>query len=210
MTTISITDDHQIFRQSLSELLTKQGFKVIAAAANGKQFLEQLESRLPDLAILDIAMPEMDGREATLKALQKFPDLKILILSSFGDEKYYYQMVQAGVKGFVLKNAGINELKQAIIEIVNGGSWFSNELLQKVISSLNKKPSPENKVKLSDRELEVLNLICKGFTAEKIAEELNLSQETIRTHRSNLLSKTGCANAPALVMYAIKNKIVEI
>jgi DNA-binding NarL/FixJ family response regulator len=210
MITITIADDHQIFRESLSELFTKQGFKVLGTAANGKQLLALLEKSIPDVVIMDISMPEMDGFEATQKAVEKYPGIKILTLSSFGDEKYYYQMVQAGVKGFVLKNAGINELKLAITEIAHGGSWFSNDLLQKVISSLNKKSPKEGNLKLTDRELEVLNLICKGFTAEKIAEELCLSQETIRTYRANLLSKTNCHNAPALVIYAIKNQLIEI
>jgi DNA-binding NarL/FixJ family response regulator len=210
MITITIADDHQIFRESLSELLSKQGFKVLGTAANGKQLLVLLEKSIPDVVIMDISMPEMDGYEASMKAIEKYPGIKILTLSSFGDEKYYYEMVQAGVKGFVLKNAGIHELKQAITEIGEGGSWFSNDLLQKVISSLNKKSPKESSLKLTDRELEVLNLICKGYTAEKIAEELCLSQETIRTHRANLLSKTSCHNAPALVMYAIKNKLIEI
>jgi len=210
MTTIIIVDDHQIFRESLVELLTKQGFKIIGSAGNGKQLLSLLESITPDLVIMDIAMPEMDGYEASQKALEKYPDLKILTLSSFGDEKYYYQMVQAGVKGFVVKNAGINELKQAIYEIVAGGSWFSKKKKKKVISSLNKKPATDNTSKLTEREIEVLDFICKGLTAEKMAEELCLSTETVRTHRANLLSKTGCSNAPALVMYAIKNKLIEI
>lgn len=119
-------------------------------------------------------------------------------------------MVQAGVKGFVVKNAGINELKQALTEIYEGGNWFSAELLQNVMYSLNQKSVEDNKAKLSDRETEVLKLICKGLTAEKIAEQLNLSHDTIRTYRANLLAKTECPNAPALVMYAIKNKIIEI
>jgi len=210
MITIIVVDDHKIFRESLAELLTKQGFKVIGTAGNGKELLSLLETALPDIVIMDISMPEMDGYEASKRAIEKYPELKILTLSSFGDEKYYYQMVQAGVKGFVLKDSGIREVKQAILEIAGGGSWFSNELLQKVITSLNKKPLIESANKLTEREMEVLNLICKGLTAEKIGEELNLSQETIRTHRASLLSKTGCSNAPALVMYAIKNKLIEI
>jgi len=104
----------------------------------------------------------------------------------------------------------INELKQAIIEIPNGGSWFSNELLQNVIYSMNKKMSDENKIKLTECEIEVLKLVCKGLTAEKIGEELCLSFDTIRTYRANLLSKTECNNTADLVMYAIKNKIIEI
>jgi len=210
MANIIIVDDHQIFRESLAELLTHLGFKIIAQAGSGVQLMELLNDHKPDIILMDISMPEMDGHEATKNALAKFPDLKILTLSSFGDERYYYQMVSAGVKGFVLKDSGINELRQAINEILNGGSWFSSELLQKVIISLNKKTENDTKSKFSPRELEVLNFICKGFTAEQIADELNLSYDTIKTHRSNLLSKTSCNNAPALVIYAIKNKIIEI
>jgi len=210
MITLIVVDDHQIFRESLCELLGKQGYKILASAKNGLQFLPLLEKHQPDVVIMDIDMPEMDGYHAAKKALQDYPDLKILTLSGYGDEKYYYQMVEAGVKGFVLKNAGINELRQAITDIAGGGSWFSSELLQKVIVSMTKKNTDENKTKLSERELEVLRLICNGLTAEKIGEQLCLSQETIRTHRANLLAKTGCSNAPALVMYAIKNKLIEI
>ncbi|HAN76365.1 MAG TPA: DNA-binding response regulator [Bacteroidales bacterium] len=210
MTTLFIVDDHKIFRESLAELMTKQGFKVIGMAGNGKQLLELLDKSIPDLVIMDIAMPEMDGCEAAKIAMEKYPNLKILTLSSFGDEKYYYLMINAGVKGFVLKNAGINEVKQAATEILEGGSWFSAELMKSVINSMNKKTTTDASVKLSERELEVLKLICKGLTAEKIAEELNLSHETIRTYRANLLSKTGCSNAPALVLYAIKNRIIEL
>lgn len=210
MTTLYIVDDHKIFRESLAELMSKQGFKVIGMAGNGKQLLDLLDKSIPDLVIMDIAMPEMDGCEAAKIAMEKYPNLKILTLSSFGDEKYYYLMINAGVKGFVLKNAGINEVKQAATEILEGGSWFSAELMKSVINSMNKKASPDTSVKLSEREQEVLKLICKGLTAEKIAEELNLSHETIRTYRANLLSKTGCSNAPALVLYAIKNRIIEL
>lgn len=210
MIRIILADDHQIFRESLSDLLTKQGFQILGTAKNGLQLLGLLEKNVPDIVIMDISMPEMDGCEAAKIAVEKYPDIKILTLSSFGDEKYYYLMIKAGVKGFVLKNSGINELRHAITEIVEGGSWFSNELIQKVILSLNKKPTEDSGVKLTEREIEVLNLICKGYTAERMAEELCLSHETIRTYRANLLSKTGCNNAPSLVMYAIKNKIIEV
>lgn len=209
MISIIIVDDHQIFRESLAELLVKQGFNVLALARNGKEFLDLLHQYTPEIVVMDISMPEMDGYEATKQALAKFPDLKIIILSSHSDQKYYYQMVQAGAKGFIVKNAGINELKLAIQEVAGGGSWFSSELLQSIIYSMNK-DKVEDKIKLTERELEVLQYICKGYTAERIAEELHLSQETIRTYRANLLAKTECPNAPALVMYAIKHKLIEI
>ncbi len=210
MNTLIIADDHQIFRDSLIEILSKQGFKIVGTAANGAQLLKLLENTKPDLVITDISMPEMDGCEAAQKSLQKYPDLKILTLSSFGDEKYYYQMVAAGVKGFVLKNSGINELHKAIVEIINGGSWFSNELLQKVITSFKKKTETNVTDKFSERELEVLHLICRGLHIEQIATDLNISTDSVKAYRNDLLTITKCSNVPALVMYAIRNKIIEV
>jgi DNA-binding NarL/FixJ family response regulator len=170
--------------------------------------LELLEKHNPDLIVMDISMPIMDGVEAAKKAIEKYPDLKILTLSSFGDEKYYYKMVEAGVKGFVLKNSGISELEHAIQEVYSGGNWFSNELLQKVIINIGKPPSKETD--FSDREIEVLKFVCDGLTNDQIAEKIHLSPDTVKWHRNNLLSKTGCNNTAALIIYAIKRKIIEI
>ncbi|HEY4786994.1 MAG TPA: response regulator transcription factor [Bacteroidales bacterium] len=209
MIKILLADDHKIFRESLRKLLAAEGIaEVIAEAGDGKQLLDILEKHNPDLVLMDISMPVMDGIESTKKALEKYPDLKILTLSSFGDEKYYYKMVEAGVKGFVLKNSGISELEQAIKEVASGGSWFSNELLQKVIISISKSPSKENEI--SDRESEVLKFICDGLTNDQIAEKIHLSPDTVKWHRNNLLTKTGCNNTAALVLYSIKNKLIEI
>lgn len=209
MIKVILADDHKIFRESLRKMLVSEGIAdVIAEAGNGMQFLELLEKFNPDLVIMDISMPVLDGVETTKRALQKYPQLKILTLSSFGDEKYYFKMVEAGVKGFVIKSSGISELEQAITEIYEGGCWFSNELLRKVIVNIGKSPSKE--LEVSDRELETLKLICDGLTNDQIAEKLHLSPETVKWHRNNLLSKTGCSNTAALVMYGIKNGLIEI
>ncbi len=209
MIKVVLADDHKIFRESLRKMLVSEGIaEVIAEAGNGMQLLELLEEYNPDLVIMDISMPLLDGVETTKRALQKNPQLKILTLSSFGDEKYYFKMVEAGVKGFVIKSSGISELEQAITEIYEGGCWFSNELLRKVIVNIGKAPSKD--LEVSDRELETLKLICDGFTNDQIAEKLHLSPETVKWHRNNLLSKTGCNNTAALVMYAIKNALIEI
>lgn len=209
MIKVILADDHKIFRESLRKMLvSEQIADVLAEAGDGKQLLDLLEKYTPDVVIMDISMPVMDGVETTKKALQKNPQLKILTLSSFGDEKYYYKMVEAGVKGFVIKSSGISELEQAITEIYDGGCWFSNELLRKVIVNIGKSPAKE--MEISDREIETLKLICDGLTNDQIAEKLHLSPETIKWHRNNLLSKTGCNNTAALVMYAIKNGLIEI
>jgi DNA-binding NarL/FixJ family response regulator len=200
-----------MFRESLRKILTiEKVAEVLAEASNGVELLELLDQYRPDIILMDIAMPAMDGIEATKKALEKQPDVKVLTLSSFGDEKYYFSMVEAGAKGFVLKNSGLIELQNAIAEIAKGGSWFSTELIQKVIVNLNAKPKKAKTSIISEREIEILRHICEGLTNEQIAEKINLSIDTVKWHRANILSKTGCSNTAGLVIYAIKNKLIEI
>ncbi len=211
MIKLIITDDHTMFRESMSKMLALKNIaEVIAEAANGRELLALLDDHKPDLVLMDIAMPEMDGIEATKKAIEKQPGLKVLTLSSFGDEQYYFNMVNAGAKGFVLKNASIVELEKAIKEVAKGGSWFSSELLQKVILNISSKTKKQIESDLSPRELEILKLICENLSNEQIADKVNLSYDTVKWHRANILSKTGCNNAVGLLLYALKNKIIEI
>jgi DNA-binding NarL/FixJ family response regulator len=211
MIKLILVDDHRMFRESIRKMLTIEKIAdVVAEASNGVEFLNLLDSKESDVVLMDIAMPEMDGIETTQKALKKNPDLKILILSSFGEEKYYFSMVEAGVKGFVLKSAALAELENAISEVARGGSWFSSELLQNVITNMKLNPGKESGIEHSDREIEILSLICEGLTNEQIANKINLSYDTVKWHRANILTKTGCNNTAGLVMYAIKNKIVKI
>jgi DNA-binding NarL/FixJ family response regulator len=211
MIKLIIADDHRMFRESLRKILTIENIAEIPAeASNGKELLQLIGEHEPDMVLMDIAMPVMDGIEATKKAMELYPNLKILVLSSFGDDKYYYSMLEAGAKGFVLKNAGISELQNAIIEIAKGGNWFSAELIQKVIANLNLKPQKEEPTLLSNRELEIVKLICETKTNEQIADSLNLSFDTIKWHRANIFSKTSCVNSAGLVLYAIRNKLIEI
>lgn len=211
MLKLIVVDDHRMFRESISKMLISEGIaNVIAEANNGKEFLLVLEKQLPDIVLMDISMPIMDGIEATQIALKKYPDLNILALSMFGDENYYYSMVEAGAKGFVLKSASLTELENAITEISKGGSWFSADLLQRLIIKINAKTKQQNTLEFSNREAEIIKLICEGLTNEQIASKINLSYDTIKWHRANINSKTGCNNTASLVMYAIKNNLVTI
>jgi DNA-binding NarL/FixJ family response regulator len=211
MIKLIIADDHVMFRESISKMLTlKKVAEVIAEAGNGNELLSLLDSQKPDMVLMDIAMPEMDGIEATKKAIAKQPGLKVLTLSSFGDEQYYFNMVEAGAKGFVLKNTSLSELEKAINEIAGGGSWFSSELLQKVILNMTTKPKKEVTADFSDRELEILKLVCENLNNEQIAEKINLSYDTVKWHRANIMAKTGCKNAVGLLLFSLKNKIIEI
>jgi len=211
MVKIIIADDHRMFRESLTKILVYENVaEVLAEASNGIELLSLLDKFHPDVILMDISMPEMDGVEATRKAIEKQPDVIVLTLSSFGDEKYCFSMIEAGAKGFVLKTAGISELQNAIAEVVKGGNWFSTELVQKVIINLGNKSLKIKESLLSERELEILRLICESYTNEKIAEKINISFDTVKWHRANILSKTGCTNTAALVIYAIRNKYFEI
>ena len=138
--TIFIVDDHDIFRDGVKSLINNEDLGVITGEAeNGQQFLDLLETQTPDLILMDIDMPVMNGVEATKIAMQKNPDLKILALTMFGDESYYYNMVDAGAKGFLLKASGIAELELAINTVAKGDSFFSNEILRKIIAGFSKK-----------------------------------------------------------------------
>ena len=210
---IIIVDDHLIFRQGLKSIITLENIaNVIGEASNGIEFIELLSDLRPDLVLMDIDMPRMNGLDATEKALEILPELKIIAFSMFSDEEYYYKMIDRGVKGFILKTSGINELETAIQNVMLGDTYFSNELLRKIINNfgrtnITKQTALEN---LTERETEILQLICLGLSTDQIAEKLFISPKTVKSHKSNLLEKTVCKNTPALILFAIKNKIVEI
>ena len=210
---IIIVDDHLIFRQGLKSIITIENIaNVIGEASNGLELLKLLSDLKPDLVLMDIDMPHMNGLDATEKAMELMPELKIIAFSMFSDEEYYYKMIDRGVKGFILKTSGIKELENAIQNVMSGDSYFSNELLRKIINnfghSTNNKPTLQDN--LTEREIEILQQICLGLSTDEIAEKLFISPKTVKSHKSNLLEKTVCKNTPALILFAIKNKIVEL
>lgn len=210
---VLLVDDHALFRRGLAGLLDSRPETCVAGeAGDGVEFLEILAASDPDVVLLDIDMPRMGGIEAAGKALEMRPGLKIITLSMHGDEDYYFSMVSQGVKGFLLKNSDIDELVTAITTVAEGGTYFSQELLQNLVGSLKALPRQheEDSDQLSDRELEVLLLVCLGLSNQEIADKLFISKRTVDKHRANILSKTGCRNTANLVAYAIKNNLVEI
>ena len=213
---IYIVDDHKLFREGLKLLLSTQDIvHHIYEASNGRDFIENLSFVDCDLVLMDIEMPEMNGIEATEQALRIRPDLKVIVLSMYGDEQYYYKMVDVGVKGFVLKNSGIEKVIAAIRAVAAGENYFSEELLVNILNNMRDggqhKPEPETPDnEISERELEILYHVCLGLSNQEIADKLFISKRTVDKHRANLLSKTGCRNTAALVMYAIKNKMINI
>lgn len=206
-----IVDDHKMFRSGLRFILSDiPEIEIIGEAANGLELLEILKDNVVDIILMDINMPKMNGIEATSEALKIDPTLNIIVLSMHGEEAYYDQMIAAGVKGFLLKNSDVDELKLALHAIINGGTYFSQELLVSILDKKKSKALQNDLVKFTQREMQVLKLICEGFSNVDIAKKLFISQRTVDRHRANLLSKTSCHNSISLVMYAIKNKIIEI
>jgi DNA-binding NarL/FixJ family response regulator len=205
-----------MFREGLNFVISQmEGFEVVGEASSGSEFLEMLDTLTFDLVLMDISMPGLDGIAATAKALEKKPDLKIIALTMFCDEEYYYKMIQAGVSGYILKESGKDELANAINTVIKGENYFSQKLLKNIIMNLNrdkslKNPVQKNEIKLTPRETEILKLICLGLSNAEISEKLFLSLRTIEGHKSNLIRKTGVRNSVSLVMYALKNNLVDI
>ena len=164
-----------------------------------------------DIVFLDIEMPEINGIEAAKRAIEQKPELKIITLSMYGDEEYYDQMVDAGAKGFLLKNTNLQEVKTAIDTVMNGGNYFSQELMQSLLRNYKSvKEAKEPEAELSEREIEILLLICSGLSNQEIGDQLFISKRTVEKHRANILCKSNCKNTAGLVMYAIKNQMIEM
>ncbi len=210
-----IVDDHEIFRKGLKLLLDEIPFiKVIGEASYSDEFLNKINTIPIDVVFMDIKMPGISGIETTQKALEINPNLKIVALSMYGDEEHLQAMLDAGAKGFLLKNASKEDLERAIISVMNNRNYFSEELVSLLaslyISQKQLKDYEKEKPKFSERELEILELICKGYTSVEIGEMLGLSNRTVDGHRASMMEKIGAKNTVQLVIYAIKNKLVYL
>ena len=212
---VFIVDDHKIFREGLKLLLsTIKGVVVCGEAPNGKIFLDMLNTILPDIVFMDINMKEMDGIEATQKALAVYPSLKIIALSSFEDEEYFNKMTDVGVRGYLLKNSLKDDFEKAINKVSEGYNYYSDELIIKLTQKITQKErafkKPIEQVEFTKDEKELLKYICQGLTNKQIADLIHLSSRTIEAHRARLLDKTDTKNSVALAVYAISNKLVEL
>lgn len=207
---VVLVDDHVLFLNGLKLLLdTYDSIEIVGEAYDGKQYLELAEKVDHDIVLMDINMPVMHGVDATKRITETNSKIKVVALSMFGEEEYYYKMIDAGVSGFLLKNSEITELIQAIETIHSGQKYFSQELLYNVVKNIKKTEQiVDAQNLLSEREVEVLFHICKGLSNNEIAEELNISKRTVDKHRANLLEKTKSKNTVALVMFAVKNKLI--
>lgn len=210
---IYLVDDHKLFREGLKLLLKNlDEINEIWEASNGEEFLNALNERKPDLVLMDIEMPVVNGIDATAKAIEKYPDMKIVALSMYGDEEYFHKMIDAGACGFLMKNSDFSEVKKAVINVLQGNNYFTEDILYMLVNTFKTKHQTldEEEVSLSDREKEVLLLICKGLSNQEIADKLFISKRTVDHHRASLMTKTNTKNTASLVIYAVKHKLVDV
>ena len=210
---IALVDDHTLFRTGLVGLLSQHpDYEVVADVGSGEEFLAILPTIDVDVVFMDISMPGIDGSETTRRALAERPELRIITLSMYGDEHFYTLMVESGAKGFLLKDSDIEEVHAAVDAAINGDSYFSEALLQSLTRNMSRLATTvsNDEDALSEREIGILVEVCRGLSNQEIADKLFISKRTVDKHRANILEKTGCKNTANLVVYAIKNHLVEI
>ncbi len=208
---VIVVDDHEIFRSGLKMVINKLGYaRVVAEAANGAEFLQLLDEEETDIVLMDIEMPVMNGIEATRQALEKKPGLKVIALTMFTEDAYIQHMIEAGAKGFLIKNIRKDVLDRAIQAVYNGKTYYSEELWDYFTKSIVKEEKTENDLVITRRELEVLQLLAEGLSNKEIGGRLFVSERTIVGHKSNLMTKTNTKNTVSLLAFAIRNGLIHI
>jgi DNA-binding NarL/FixJ family response regulator len=209
---VLIVDDHQIMIDGLLALLSPdKTISVTGIAKNGRQALTILEGERADIVLTDISMPEMDGITLTREIKKKYPDMKIIALSMHGDSSHISDMLDAGVSGYIYKNVSNDELIKALKKVYEGGVYYSDEIAATIMQSLHdhaKKKAEEEKVNLTSREKQIIQLIAKEYSNARIAGELFISERTVETHRKNIYTKTSTSSIVGLIKWAYENKVI--
>jgi DNA-binding NarL/FixJ family response regulator len=207
---VMIVDDHDIFRKGLYMILKELEYvDIVGEAADGTQFLNLLNKKETDIVLMDMRMPMMSGEEAAVTALKRFPNLKIIIVSIYGEETQLEKMINVGVSGFLLKNVNKETIDKALKITRDGGNYFSEELLPILTNSIKKKSVPRQNL-ITDKEMKVLQGLCHGQTNYEISNRLYISVRTVEGYKANLIRKTGVSNTLNLVIYAVKHDLVKL
>ena len=211
---IGIADDHKIFRKGvILSLRQYTNLSFIIEADNGDEMIEKLATEKPDVILLDLRMPGKDGIEATKEISKKYPDIRILILTMYEDERFVSHLMENGANGYLLKNAEPAEIKKAILEVMVKGFYlnnFVNRILLKKSTNKNKAiPSLNSEVVLSDKEKEVIQLLCREYTAAEIATKMEISSRTVESIKDRLMERFGTKNTAGLVFFAVKNNLID-
>lgn len=205
---VLLCDDHTILRDGLRNLLESESdLQVIGEASDGQQAIHIVRELAPDVVLMDINMPGMGGIEAVEKLTAEFPDLRILILTMFDHEEYLFRTIRAGAKGYLLKDSPVSEVVEAIRKVMSGGSVLHPSLTDKLLASY-REPREEAADKLSPREIEVLTALVQGLSNKEIAEQLFISETTVKLHISNVYRKLGVKSRSQAIMHAVREKLV--
>lgn len=212
--TIAIADDHTIFRRGMVSLLAMiPDFQIIHEAGNGQEMIEAVERQMPDIILMDLQMPVLDGIKATQQLIAKYPSIKIIVVSMHDEERFVSHMIELGASGYLLKDADPDEIENAIRVVEKDGNYYGKFLLQIMRNKLVQRAAKKEKIALlpdidlSDRELEILNFICEGMTTPEIADKICLSTRTVEGHRNRIMEKTGTRNVAGMVAWAIRSGI---
>lgn len=210
---LAVVEDQLLVRQGIISLLNDhEKFKVVIGAGNGKELLEALKTQEVDVVITDLEMPVMDGVETTIRVREKYPAVKIIVLTQHDEESFIVHLIEKGANGFLLKDYDIELLIDAIYSVIENGYYFNDRVSKAMVSGLvkNKKITPFfKKVNLTNKEKEILILISKEFTTKEIAEKLFLSKRTIEGYRDKIIHKLKVKNTIGAIMYGVKTKIIE-
>ena len=212
---IVIADDHEIFRKGFKLLFKNlKEVVIVGEADNGKSLIESVDLHKPDIVITDIQMPEMNGVDACRAIRKKYPDMQVIALTSFNDDHFIVDMLEAGASGYLLKNTNKKELQEAIEAVYSGDVYYSvatsNKLARLIAESKANPGKYLGTVKFSEREISIIRLICQELTNKEIASRLNLSMRTVESHREKIQQKTGARNTAGIVVYAMKHGLSDL
>ena len=211
---VAIADDHEIFRYGLRAMLQKQqDILLVAEAANGKELIEQVKAHEPDIVISDVKMPLMDGAAATRHLSENYPHIGIIALTMFDEEDLIIDMLEAGARGYLLKNADKHEIVDAIKSVYQQQPYYcrhtSNRLAQMVAKSKFNPYKQKQRPDFNEREIDIIGDICNGFTSKQIAEKIFLSVRTVEGLRLKIMEKMEVKNTAGIIIYAIKNNLYK-
>jgi DNA-binding NarL/FixJ family response regulator len=208
---IAIADDHDIVREGLIALLQRHEIiKVIFDVSNGKELLEKLKTVKPDIILLDLDMPILSGREAFEKIKQRFPRVKIIIISATFNDQIIVDYVKKGVNSFLHKNCKLDKLIDTICSVQENEFYFDSKISKMLAKEISEPTEPQGKIVFSEIELNILEYLCQGLTSKQIGEKLFINYRTVEFHRSQMLKKINSKNVPALIIYAVKNNLLHI
>ena len=212
---VLLAEDHTIVRKGLRSLLdAERGIEVIGEAEDGREAVEKVQRLRPDVVLMDITMPGLNGLEATRQIKKRFPEVKVLILTMHANEEYIHQVLQAGASGYVVKQAVVTELVSALQAVHRGDSFLSPSVCGRIVEEYIRRAEAmvekDSYEKLTDREREVLQLIAEGHSNRGIAELLSISVKTVETHRAHLMDKLGIHNRAELIKYAIRKGVISL